>query len=104
MIHTTPPTLVQRTDRSLLLTGLISFETVMSVYHQGLVLLQTQPKAVIIDLQGVLQGDSSILALLSAWIRYTMTQEKQITFINLPNSLKHLIQLSGLEVVFPVRE
>jgi ABC-type transporter Mla MlaB component len=88
----------------LLLTGLISFETVMSVYHQGLVLLQTQPKAVIIDLQGVLQGDSSILALLSAWIRYTMTQEKQITFINLPNSLKHLIQLSGLEVVFPVRE
>jgi anti-anti-sigma factor len=103
LIHTRP-TLIKKPDRSLLLAGLINFETVMSVYYQGLTLLQTQPKIVIVDLQGVLHGDSSILALLSAWIRYTMTQGKQIIFINLPKSLKHLIRLSGLEVIFPVRK
>lgn len=74
----------------------------MPVYHQGLDLLEAQPRAIVIDLQGVLHGDSSILALLSAWIRYTMTQEKKISFINLPESLKHLIRLSDLEIVFPV--
>ena len=99
-----PPTLIQNSDASLLLAGPINFETVMSVYYQGLTLLEAHHKAVVIDLQGVLHGDSSILALLSAWIRYTMTQQKQISFINLPESLKHLIQLSGLEMVFPVKE
>jgi anti-anti-sigma factor len=98
------PKLIQKSDQSLVLSGLINFQTVMSVYNQGLDLLTRQPTTVVIDLQGVLHGDSSILALLSAWIQYTMIQEKKISFINLPESLKHLIQLSGLEHVFPVKE
>ncbi len=98
------PKLIQKSDHSLVLSGLINFNTVMSVYNQGLALLAGQAVPVVIDLQGVLHGDSSILALLSAWIQYTMVQEKKISFVNLPESLKHLIQLSGLESVFPVIE
>ncbi|MEY3182865.1 MAG: hypothetical protein RLZ35_850 [Pseudomonadota bacterium] len=97
------PTIVAKPNQGLVLSGFISFDTVMSVYEQGLILLKAQPNTVVIDLTGVLHGDSSILALLSAWIRYTMGQEKKIQLIHLPQSLLHLMRLSGLERIFPIK-
>lgn len=100
----TPPTLQQGSNNTILLSGAINFETIMPVYYQGLTLLDQKSEQVVVDLRGVLQGDSSILALLSAWIRYTMAQQKKIILINLPESLQHLMQLSGLGAIFPVKE
>jgi ABC-type transporter Mla MlaB component len=98
----TSPTVIRSSGGTLILTGPINFNTVMKIYHQGLYFINKHLGDIVVDLKDISNGDSSILALLSAWIRYTITQQKQIRFIHLPESLKHLMQLSGLEMVFPI--
>ena len=94
--------LIDQPGKGLCLEGHLHFGTVMSVYQQGLPLINRQPNRVSINLSGVTHQDSSILALLSGWIRYTMEQQQQLNYTGVPESLKQLIALNGLEAVFPI--
>jgi len=94
--------LKEKPGSGLCLVGQVSFETIVATYQHGLSVLDRQMSPFTLDLSEVGNGDSSILALLSAWIRYTMEHQKQLTLVQVPLSLRHLMQLSGLDTVFPI--
>lgn len=54
---------------------------------------------VTIDLSQVQKTDSAGLALLLAWMRRSKTQEVKLTFINLPEKMKDLGRVSGLDQI-----
>lgn len=93
--------LIDQPGRGLSLVGPVNFTTVLSVYQQGLPLINRKANRLSIHLAGVTHQDSSILALLSGWIRYTMEQQQALTYTGVPPSLQQLIQLNGLEAIFP---
>jgi ABC-type transporter Mla MlaB component len=81
--------------------GSIFFDNVLDFLEQSRLLLQHQ-KAIKIDLKGVVQGDSSVLALLTAWVREAKKQHKSIQFIHAPKFMQAILNVCGLEGVLPV--
>lgn len=81
--------------------GSIYFDNVVDFLEQSRLLLQRQ-KAIKIDLKGVIQGDSSVLALLTAWVREAKKQHKSIQFIHAPKFMRAILSVCGLESMLPV--
>jgi ABC-type transporter Mla MlaB component len=88
-------------DDKLILKGDVRFETVVQVFQNGLQSMHKMNK-ITVDLGGLIQCDSSILALCSAWVREVRSQKKEILFINLPSFVKDLVKVHGLDLILPV--
>jgi len=54
-----------------------------------------------IDLAEVNEMDSALLAVLLAWLRDARSREKKISFVNLPESLRTIAQLYGVDRLLP---
>ncbi len=55
-----------------------------------------------IDLGEVNEMDSALLALLLAWLRDARSRQRQLSFVNLPESLRTIAQLYGVDRLLPV--
>lgn len=54
-----------------------------------------------VDLGEVNEMDSALLAVLLAWLRDARSREKQLSFVNLPASLRTIAQLYGVDRLIP---
>ena len=54
-----------------------------------------------IDLAEVNEMDSALLAVLLAWLRDARSRKKKISFVNLPESLRTIAQLYGVDRLLP---
>ena len=54
-----------------------------------------------IDLGEVSEMDSALLALLLAWLRDARAGERPLAFVNLPESLRTIAQLYGVDRLLP---
>lgn len=85
------------------IVGDVDFQSVVSIWKQGLVLMQSMQK-IKVELSGLKKCDSSILALCSAWIRAAHSKKKEIVFLALPAFMQDLVRVHGLDGVLPVQK
>lgn len=87
-------------DDTLLITGDITFNTVVALREKGVALIATLKK-VQVDLKGLKQSDSSGLAFCTALVRTARNQKKDIRFLNIPSFMKALMHVHGLDSILP---
>ncbi|HTM62766.1 MAG TPA: STAS domain-containing protein [Burkholderiales bacterium] len=54
-----------------------------------------------VDLGEVNEMDSALLAVLLAWLRDARSRDKKLSFVNLPESLRTIAQLYGVDRLLP---
>ncbi|MAZ44567.1 MAG: anti-anti-sigma factor [Legionellales bacterium] len=89
---------VHFSDGVISISGPLDRHTVKSAYEKANVYFNGSQK-ITIDLTDVARTDSAGLALLLAWVRRSRTQEVTLTFINLPEKMKELGRVSGLDQI-----
>lgn len=85
----------------LCISGRIDLNNVTAACAQGSGLIDTLSK-VTVNLSGLTDADSSILALMVEWIRSAKKQNKDIIFNNSPQFLLDLGRVSGLDAILPI--
>lgn len=55
-----------------------------------------------VDLSEVTEMDSALLALLLAWLRDAKTRQRELAFANLPEALRTIARLYGVDSLLPV--
>lgn len=55
-----------------------------------------------VDLSEVTDMDSALLALLLAWLRDAKTRQRDLAFANLPEALRTIARLYGVDSLLPV--
>lgn len=94
----TPPTL-GTTPEGFALSGHVTFEHALPLYRQGVILFQFTQQ-VNLDLSKVTNSDSGILALLSAWMRWCLSQGKTLHLKQPSPALRHLMALCDTDSLF----
>jgi phospholipid transport system transporter-binding protein len=84
-----------------LVVGALNFDTVPKLNLRGRHLISASPMP-IFDLRSVTRSDNSGLALIISWIRYAKQINKSIRFLNLPQQLLAIAEISGLLGVIPI--
>ncbi|HUS12369.1 MAG TPA: STAS domain-containing protein [Pyrinomonadaceae bacterium] len=92
--------MINREGDRMLLSGPITLQNVTSQLGEGLV--HVRSGAVTIDLGGVTDLDSALLAAILAWIREAHRLNNPLVIENLPEGLQTLAQLYGVEQLLPV--
>lgn len=85
------------------LSGRMTFQTVPQFLVHTDEWLQSGNKTVTIDMQGVTLADSAGLALMLEWLQHARAAGRELVFTNLPEQVRQLIHVSGLQQVFPLR-
>jgi phospholipid transport system transporter-binding protein len=93
--------LSRREDGCFILNGVLDFQTVPVIRQQGLDLFSEAP-SLVLDLQGVSRSDSAGLALLIEWMRFARSQNKPISFINMPTQMLAIARVSSLDSILPL--
>ena len=91
--------MIQRDGTTLTLSGPVTLENVARVLQEGL--QQIREGARIVDLGGVTELDSSLLAMLLAWLREARLRRSEIAFANLPQGLETIARLYGVDGLLP---
>jgi phospholipid transport system transporter-binding protein len=94
--------MIRREGRRLLLSGPVTLANVAQVLQEGRGYFEEgrrrQDEGVnVVDLGGVNEMNSALLALLLAWARDAKRRERALAFENLPASLRTLAGLYGVE-------
>ena len=80
--------------------GVIDFSTVVALQLEGAKWLKDKaPVSCTVDLSGVSQCNSAATALLLDWLRIAKGLNKQIRIVQVPQRLRDLMKLAGLEDV-----
>lgn len=87
-------------DNHICLSGPVQFETVQSMYKGMLQLFKGQSELVL-DMAQVSQCDSACLALIVALIRYAKQKNVKLQFKGMPQQLRNLIRVGGLDLIMP---
>jgi phospholipid transport system transporter-binding protein len=96
-------TLEKNTQGVLQLAGVLSFDAITPRFWQSSSeLLTAQPSPVHIDLQKVEQSDSAGVALLIAWMRLLRKHKKEIYFLQVPDQVRAIMRVSGLEQLLAI--
>jgi phospholipid transport system transporter-binding protein len=88
-------------DGHFILKGVLDFQTVPVIRQHGLSLFSEAP-SLVLDLQGVSRSDSAGLALLIEWMRFARSQNKPISYINIPPQMLAIAHASGLDSILPL--
>lgn len=88
--------MIEQCGQNWCLLGKITFANVVSERQAGQKLI-AQHKVETVDLGSVQSSDSSILALLLAWKRFTRESGWTLHYINLPQNLLSLAKVCNLE-------
>ena len=90
-------------DNTLALSGVLNVATVTSLWEQSKSLLMRAPTPLCIDLKDVSASDSAGVALLIAWVRYLRAQKKTLQFVHLPEQMRAIMHVSGLDTILPIQ-
>jgi len=93
--------LKQVADGQFLISGDLDFQTVPGVLKASQSLFANN-KSITIDLSGVNSSNSAGLALLLEWMRYADSNAHSLTFLHLPDQMKEIAQLCGVDDKLPV--
>ncbi|HYA37107.1 MAG TPA: STAS domain-containing protein [Candidatus Methylomirabilis sp.] len=85
------------------LSGRVTFQTVPQFMARTDDWLQSGTKTVTIDMQGVTLADSAGVALMLEWLQRARAAGRELVFTNLPEQVRQLIHVSGLQQVFRLR-
>jgi phospholipid transport system transporter-binding protein len=91
---------MRREGTTLKLSGPVTLANVAQVLEEGL--QQIRDGARTIDLGEVTELDSSLLAMLLAWLREAKRRNAEVAFANLPQGLETIAQLYGVDGLLPV--
>jgi len=91
---------IRREGPRLVLSGPVTLGNVAALLDEGRRHLAEGVQTV--DLGEVTEMDSALLALLLAWLRDARASERKLVFANLPESLRTIAQLYGVDRVLPV--
>ena len=92
--------MLRREGRRLIVSGPVTLANVTRVLEEGRRHLEEGVQSV--DLGEVTEMDSSLLALLLAWLRDAKARQQQVSFTNLPASLQTIARLYGVDHLLPV--
>jgi phospholipid transport system transporter-binding protein len=90
---------ITRDGNAMTLSGPVTLENVARVLEEGL--QQIRDGARTVDLGGVTELDSSLLAMLLAWLREARLRKSEIAFANLPQGLETIARLYGVDGLLP---
>ena len=91
--------MIRREGARLILSGPVTLSNVSSLLDEGRRHLAEGVHTV--DLGEVSEMDSALLALLLAWLRDAKARDKPVVFANLPESLRTIAKLYGVDALLP---
>ena len=91
--------MIRREGPRLILSGPVTLSNVASLLEEGRRHLGEGVQTV--DLGEVSEMDSALLALLLAWLRDTKASGSPVAFANLPQSLRTIARLYGVDHLLP---
>jgi len=92
--------MILRDGNKLGVQGPITIATVVEVIEQGVNLFDRTD--LIIDLAQVTEVDSSAVSMLLEWQRKAQKNNQRLCFSNIPENLKNLTQLYGVDELVPL--
>jgi phospholipid transport system transporter-binding protein len=92
--------MIRRDGRRIVLSGPVTLANAGRVLEEGRQHLAEGAR--VIDLSEVSELDSSLLALLLAWLRDAQSRQRELGFTNLPDSLRTIARLYGVDGMLPV--
>jgi phospholipid transport system transporter-binding protein len=92
--------MIRREGRRLVVSGSVTLANVAGVLEEGRRHLEEGVRTV--DLGEITEMDSSLLALMLAWMRDAKGRRRELSFANLPESLQTIARLYGVEGLLPV--
>ncbi|MDO8706845.1 MAG: STAS domain-containing protein [Sulfuricaulis sp.] len=81
-------------------SGQMTFQTVPRFLAHTDKLLQNSASTVTIDMHDVTLADSAGLALMIEWLQLARAAKHEIVFTNIPEQMRDLIRVNGLQKVF----
>jgi phospholipid transport system transporter-binding protein len=90
---------IRREGARLVLSGPVTLSNVAALLDEGRRHLAEGVQT--IDLGEVSEMDSALLALLLAWLRDARARDKSVVFANLPESLRTIAKLYGVDALLP---
>jgi phospholipid transport system transporter-binding protein len=94
--------MIQREGERLLVTGPVTLANVAQALQEGYAAIRAGAGA--IDLAGVTELDSSLLAMLLAWMREAALSGRTLRLDNLPGGLITIAQLYGVDELLPAAQ
>ena len=91
--------MIRREGARMLLSGPVTLANVAGLLEEGRRHLAEGVQTV--DLGEVSEMDSALLALLLAWLRDAKARERALAFANLPESLRTIARLYGVDRLLP---
>ncbi|MDV6347161.1 STAS domain-containing protein [Nitrosomonas sp. Is35] len=92
--------IISREGNTVIVQGAVTIDHAVMLKKSGIALFDDQPLT--IDLNQVTEVDSTIVSVLLEWQRATRKNRHALQFINMPESLKSLIQLYGVAELIPL--
>jgi phospholipid transport system transporter-binding protein len=89
---------VRREGDKISVEGSITIDNVVAMTQQGVTLLEGN--SLVVDLTGVAKVDSSVVSMLLEWLREANRRNVRLHFVNIPESVKSLMQLYGVSEFF----
>ena len=81
-------------------TGQLTFQSVPQFLAHTDKWLQGGSGKVTVDMHGVTLADSAGLALLIEWLQLARSAKREIVFTNMPEQMRDLVRVNGLQEVF----
>jgi phospholipid transport system transporter-binding protein len=94
--------MIRREGEKLLVDGPVTLANVAQVLEAGYAAIRDGAGAV--DLAGVTELDSSLLAMLLAWLREAAQAGRALRLDNLPGGLTTIAQLYGVDELLPAAQ
>ena len=91
--------MIRREGRRIIVSGAVTLANVAQVLAEGAPHLREGVRTV--DLAEVTELDSSLLAMLLAWLRDARAHERELAFANLPEALQTIARLYGVDSLLP---
>ena len=92
--------IVARADGTLEVSGRMTFQTVPELLSRAEPWLERTESRLVLDLAKVEHVDTAGVALMLEWLARARAQQRELTFLNLPEQVRHFIDVSGLNKVF----
>ena len=92
--------MIRREGGRILVSGPVTLANVAVVLEEGRRHLEEGVRAV--DLGEITEMDSSLLAVMLAWMRDAKARGGELVFANLPESLRTIARLYGVDALLPV--
>ena len=92
--------MIRRDGRRMVVGGPVTLANIASVLEEGRRHLDEGVR--VVDLSEVTQLDSSLLAGLLAWRRHARAKEAELAFASLPDGLRTIARLYGVDGLLPL--